>query len=104
MTPILTGSAPGGDSQGMRTRRVICPLFSQYVTLLARYGSSGGGWTLPSKSKARVVTLCSPTFGLPPANVQKLQVNPSRLCDPRDSACRSRLAPIHGPLSILTST
>jgi tRNA-dihydrouridine synthase B len=39
----------------MVTRRVICPLLSQYVTLLARKGSFGGGWTLPSTSIARDV-------------------------------------------------
>jgi hypothetical protein len=32
----------------MRTWRVMCPLLSQKVTLLARNGSSGAGCTLPS--------------------------------------------------------
>jgi hypothetical protein len=36
----------------MRTRRVICPLFSQKVTLLARNGSFAAGCRLPSASKA----------------------------------------------------
>jgi len=36
--------------QEIWTCRVTWPLLSQYVTLLARNGSSGAGWRLPSTS------------------------------------------------------
>jgi hypothetical protein len=42
--------------QRIRILRVICPLFSQNVLLLARNGSSGDGWMLPSMSIARDVS------------------------------------------------
>ena len=62
-----------GRQEGMRTRRVMCPLASQKVLLLARKGSSGAGWMLPSMSNARDVILCSPGAGVPQSNVQNLQ-------------------------------
>lgn len=57
----------------MRTRRVMCPLLSQKVLLLARKVSSGAGWTLPAASIARERMLCSPEAGVPQSNVQNLQ-------------------------------
>ena len=64
--PQLRVTASVAGRQGMRTRRVMCPLASQQVLLLARKGSSGAGWMLPSTSNARDVTLCSPGAGRPP--------------------------------------
>jgi len=62
--------------QGMRTWRVMCPLLSQKVTLLARNGSSGAGCTLPSASNALDVTMCWPVAGIPQPNVQNLHAKP----------------------------
>src|SRR5690349_12139473 len=45
------------------TCRVIWPLFSQNVTRLARYASSGTGWRLPSTSKARERMVWTPAAG-----------------------------------------
>ena len=56
----------------MRTRRVICPLFSQKVLLLARKGSFGAGCILPSISNARDRISCSPGAGIPQLNFQNL--------------------------------
>jgi len=66
-------TASVGGRQEMRTRRVICPLFSQKVLLLARKGSSGAGCMLPSTSNARDVIWCSPGAGVPQSNVQNRQ-------------------------------
>ncbi len=60
----------------MRTWRVMCPLLSQKVTLLARMGSSGAGCTLPSASNALDVTMCWPVAGIPQPNVQNLHAKP----------------------------
>ena len=62
--------SPSHGLQGIRTRRVMCPLLSQYVLLLARKGSSGAGCMLPSTSNARDVIWCSPDDGVPQSNVQ----------------------------------
>ncbi len=86
----------------MSTRRVICPLLSQNVTLLARYGSSGAGWTLPSTSYARDLIACSPAAGFPQCSVQNLQANlRARLLG--DGWRKSR-ASLQGPSSTWTST
>jgi hypothetical protein len=58
--------------QEISTRRVMCPLLSQYVLRLARNGSFGAGWMFPWMSKARDVTRCSPAVGFPQSNVQNL--------------------------------
>ena len=60
------------SNHGIRTRRVICPLLSQYVTLLERNGSSGAGWMLPLMSIARDRTVCSPRVGTSQFNLQNL--------------------------------
>ena len=57
--PQLRVTASVAGRQGMRTRRVMCPLLSQKVLLLARKGSSGAGWMLPSTSNARDRDLCA---------------------------------------------
>jgi hypothetical protein len=49
---------PDLGDHGMSTCRVMCPLLSQSVTLLARNGSVGAGCTLPFLSNARDVTEC----------------------------------------------
>ena len=54
----------------------MCPLLSQKVLLLARKGSSGAGWMLPSTSNARDVILCSPGAGFPQSKVQNDQAKP----------------------------
>src|SRR5688572_22581311 len=59
-----------GWTQVIRTRRVMWPLASQYVRLLARNGSSGAGWMFPSVSMARDVTVCSPRAGAGQGSVQ----------------------------------
>ena len=78
--------------------RVMCPLLSQKVTLLARNGSFGAGCMLPSVSKARDVILCSPAAGIPQLNVQNLHARP-REFRLRATGPKS-LAGIHGPSSI----
>ena len=50
--------------EGMRTRRVIGPLLSQQVILLASNGSSAAGCTLPALSTVHGVMVCSPGVGL----------------------------------------
>ena len=82
-----------GRDQGMRTWRVMCPLLSQKVTLLARKGSFGAGCMLPSVSKARDVTRCSPASGIPQLNVQNCQARP-----------RERRPCATGPKSLAGST
>jgi hypothetical protein len=71
--PPLCVTASLAARQGMMTRRVMWPLFSQKVRLLARKGSSGAGWMLPSMSNARDLIVCSPGVGVPQSNVQNLQ-------------------------------
>jgi hypothetical protein len=91
-----------GRDQGMTTWRVMCPLLSQRVTLLARNGSSGAGCTLPSASNALDVTMCWPLAGIPQPNVQNLHAKP-RLFRLWATGPKS-LAGNHGPLSMRTST
>ncbi len=100
--PQLRGTASVAGRQGMRTRRVMCPLLSQKVLLLARNGSSGAGWMLPSTSNARDVILCSPGAGVPQSNVQNLHAKPRDLLL-RGGGPKS-FAGIQGPSSIRTST
>jgi hypothetical protein len=46
---------PGSMCQVIRIWRVICPLLSQYVFLLAMIASFIAGWILPAVSIARDV-------------------------------------------------
>ena len=75
----------------------MCPLLSQKVTLLARKASFGAGCMLPSVSKARDVTRCSPAAGVPQLNVQNCHARPREL-RLRATGPKS-LAGIHGPCS-----
>src|ERR1700747_3522649 len=86
----------------MRTRRVSAQLLSQKVLLLARKGSSGAGWMMPSTSKARDVIWCSPGAGVPQSNVQNLQAKPRGFFG--GGGGPKSLAAIQGPWSIWTST
>ena len=96
----LTISHSGIRRQGISTRRVIWPLFSQKVLRLARKGSLGAGWMFPSTSIARDVTRCSPDAGVPQSNVQNLQAKPWFL----PNSGPSRFAALQGPASIWTCT
>jgi hypothetical protein len=77
----------------MRTRRVICPLLSQKVLLLARKGSSGAGWMLPSTSGAAVPPVERPK---PPGEAMWLLRRWRRAVEPRCHPlrpCCSRAVP-----------
>ena len=50
--------------------------------MLARNGSSGVGWTLPSTSIARDVIVCSPAAGRPQSKLQNRQANSVSPCEP----------------------
>jgi hypothetical protein len=79
--------------QEICTRRVIWPLASQYVCLPASSGSSGAGWTLPSVSVARDVTMCSPEAGVPQrrrADHRVVGGDDLALGDPERAAAASR--------------
>src|ERR1700733_5032814 len=52
--------AAGTMLQAIWICRVICPLLSQYVFLLAMTGSPIAGWSLPAVSIAREVIAWSP--------------------------------------------
>ena len=87
-------SGPLGDV----TRRVIWPLLSQYVCLLAMSGSSSAGWTLPSASVARdVIGVLRRRRGAPVAGTRSVQAN-------SHPALSSSVAGCQGPPSIRTST
>jgi hypothetical protein len=79
--------------QAICTRRVIWPLASQYVCLPASSGSFGAGWTLPSVSVARDVTMCSPEAGVPQrrrADHRVVGGDDPALGDPERAAAASR--------------
>jgi hypothetical protein len=65
--------------------------------LLAIKGSSGAGWTFPSASMARDVTVCSPEAGFGQSRVQIVQAWAAPLPSPR-------VAAIQGPPSTRAST